>query len=33
MLLAKIDAQAARLGENRSSYLVAAALEQMNQED
>jgi predicted RNase H-like HicB family nuclease len=32
-LLTKIDAQAARLGETRSSYLVAAALEQMNQEE
>jgi predicted RNase H-like HicB family nuclease len=32
-LLTKIDAQAAKLGENRSSYLVAAALEQMNKED
>lgn len=29
-LLSKIDAQAASLGENRSSFLLAAALEQIN---
>jgi predicted RNase H-like HicB family nuclease len=31
-LLSRIDAQAAKLGENRSSFLVAAALEQINKD-